>query len=88
MKYIVHFKGKGYTAPSPENPKGIQVTAEGTLTVQGERPESNFRIPMEVVEQCKTVFMKQCQVVHYAGDEPGTTRFPTVWLAKAKRTPK
>jgi hypothetical protein len=88
-KYLVHFTGKGFTAPTEKNPKGIKVTGSGTITVEGIRPASAFDVPWKVIEQCKQVFMEQCQCVQYAGDKPtipgkqlGETRFPTIKLGK------
>lgn len=82
MSYTVCFKGTGYTKPDERNPKGIRVTATGTVRVRGKRPASNMDIPTAVVAHCKMVFMQQCQIVRMAKDTPNIKHYPTVWLPK------
>ncbi len=82
-RYIVYFKGRGYTAPNEQNPKGIRVTGSGYVIVDGPRPARAFDIPFEVFARCKQVFMEQCYCVRYADDEPGYESYPTVRLGKA-----
>lgn len=82
MRYKVHFRGKGYTAPNAQNPNGILVCGTGFLIVQGKRPARSMDIPRTVMEESKRVFMQQCQVVRFEGDAPNQENFPTVWLGK------
>ena len=83
-RYRVNFKGRGFTVPDVNNPKGIRVTASGYMIVPAERPKSNLDIPMSVIEHCKKIFMQETRCVRYAGDNPvkGKQCFPTVWLGK------
>jgi len=82
MPYIVHFTGKGFTAPDPSNPNGVKVTATGYVRVPGPRPKRTFDIPWDVLERCKRVFMSGCQIVRYSGDKPGVEHFPVIRLGK------
>lgn len=88
-KYILHFTGKGFTAPDANNPKGIKVKGSGYIVVDGIRPASGFDVPSAAIEQCKKVFMEQCQCIRYDGDKPGIPgqqlgeiHFPTIKLGK------
>ena len=82
MNYIVNFKGTGWTAPTPENPKGIKVTGEGTITVPGPAPKTSFKIPWPVMEEAKRVLMEQCHLVKMDGDTDTRKHGPTVWLGR------
>ena len=81
-RYIVHFTGRGFTAPDERNPNGVRVVGRGQIIVDGLRPSRSFDIPFEVIERCKKVFMEQCYCIRYVGDEPGCEYFPTVRLGK------
>lgn len=82
MNYIVNFKGTGWTAPAPANPKGIKVTGEGTITVPGPAPKTNFKIPWPVLYAAKQVLMEQCHLVRMDGDTDTRKNGPTVWLGR------
>jgi hypothetical protein len=83
--YVVKFKGTGWTAPTPENPKGLKVTGEGTITVPGPAPKTNFDIPWSVLDEAKRVLMEQCHLVKMDGDTDIRKNGPTLWLVRPER---
>jgi hypothetical protein len=50
-RYIVHFTGRGFTAPDERNPNGVRVVGRGQIIVDGLRPSRSFDIPFEVIER-------------------------------------
>jgi len=80
--YQVHFHAAGYTAPSAQNPRGLRVTASGSIVVSGPRPARNAAIPQKVIEQCRQAFLLETKCVRLADDQPNLTSYPTVWLAR------
>lgn len=78
--YTVQFIGRGYTKPTAINPMGIHVTARGFIKVCGDRPNSSFNIPFDVIERCKQIFMEETGCFSYSGDSENTTCYPVVKL--------
>ena len=87
MSYIVNFEGTGWTAPTPENPKGIKVKGRGTITVQGTRPAKNSGIPWSVLKAAAKALMEECHLVRMDGDTETRKHGPTVWLGKKIKEP-
>lgn len=82
MAYKVGFECIGFTAPTPENPKGVRVVTRGEIDVPGDRPKDAFGIPSDLLWQIRDGFMEKTGCVRMKGDEPGNKQGPTYWLKK------